>query len=124
MMAWIVVAIGAAIGLLCLFLLLRPAALAPLLRRVFHTGSLYGVALLRLLAGAALIAAAGATAHPLLVELLGWLFVLAGLGLVVIPVRPLRRLADRFGDLSPLWLRCWLLAGLAFGGLLVYTGAA
>lgn len=123
MWQWVLL-IGALICAISLFLILRPAQLPGLLDRVFGSRWLYAAALLRLLLGAALIAAAPGVAFPGAVELCGWLFVLGGLGLVVIPAPLLRRIADWFSALSPLATRLWLILALSFGLFLVYAALA
>jgi hypothetical protein len=100
-------------------LLVRPAAIAGLLARVFVSPWLYGAALLRLLLGAALIASADAVNYSQAVALLGWLFVLGALLLVVIPAPVVSRLARRFARLSPAMSRLWLSGALAMGVFLV-----
>lgn len=123
MWLWVLL-IGALICTISLFLILRPAQLPGLLDRVFGSRWLYGAALLRLLLGAALIAAAPGVAFPAAVELCGWLFVLGGLGLVVIPAPALGRLAAWFSALSPAVTRLWLSLALLFGLFLVYAAVA
>jgi hypothetical protein len=123
MWLWVLL-IGALICAISLFLILRPAQLPGLLDRVFGSRWLYAAALVRLLLGAALIAAAPGVAFPGAVELCGWLFVLGGLGLVVIPAPLLRRIADWFSALSPLATRLWLILALSFGLFLVYAALA
>lgn len=123
MWQWVLL-IGALICAISLFLILRPAQLPGLLDRVFGSRWLYAAALVRLLLGAALIAAAPGVAFPGAVELCGWLFVLGGLGLVVIPAPLLRRIADWFSALSLLATRLWLILALSFGLFLVYAALA
>ena len=110
-----VLMVGLLISATSLYLMVRPGHLRGLLDRVFNSGWLYGVALLRLLLGAGLIASASSVALSGLVELFGWLFALSGLGLVAVPSEPLRAMAAWFGGLSPLASRLWLLLALGFG---------
>ena len=114
-----VFAVGLLVVAVSTTLLVRPAAIAVLLDRVFVTPWLYGAALLRLLLGAALIASADAVNYSQAVALLGWLFVLGALFLVVIPAPVVRRLAGRFARLSPAMSRLWLSGALAMGVFLV-----
>ena len=120
----VVIAVGALVAAISLYLLLWPGKLAGLVERVFGSNWLYGAALLRLLLGAGLIASADTVAFPRAIELIGWLVVLGGLGLVVIPVAPLRRMASWFGGLSPGPARLWLSLALLFGLFLLYAGVA
>ena len=114
-MAGIVLVLGVVLTAGSVYLLFRPDTLRTLLPRVFATRWLYGAALLRLLLGAALIAAAPAVALPGVVAVLGWLFVLGALLLVVVPPRMLRSTVGRFAQLRPLALRLWSGAALALG---------
>ncbi|MCB1677840.1 MAG: hypothetical protein KDI16_04070 [Halioglobus sp.] len=123
-MAIVVLLLGVLLSAGSIYLLLRPDALRALLHRVFATRWLYGAALLRLLLGAALIAAAPAVAFPVAVAVLGWLFVLGALTLVVVPPRALRSTVDWFAQLPPRALRLWLGAALALGLFLACAALA
>lgn len=116
--------VGLLIMAVSLFLLVRPAAIAGLLDRVFATRWLYGAALLRLLLGAALIASADTVKYSQAVALVCWLFVLGALFLVVIPAPVVSRLAGRFARLSPAMSRLWLCGALALGVFLVMAASA
>ena len=118
MQEWVFL-VGLLIMAVSIVLLVRPAAIAGLLDRVFVTPWLYGAALMRLLLGAALIASAHTVNYSQAVALLGWLFVLGALFLVVIPAPVVSRLAGRFARLSPAMSRCWLCGALALGVFLV-----
>lgn len=120
----VVIAVGALVTAVSLYLLLQPDKMAGLLERVFGSSWLYAAALLRLTLGAGLIASADTVAFSRAIELLGWLFVLGGLALVAIPVAPLRRMATWFGGLSPGPARLWLSLALLFGLFLLYAGVA
>jgi len=119
-----VLAVGVLVAGVSLFLWMRVAAMGAVLERVFGSRWLYGVALLRLLLGAGLIASADTVRQPEAVALLGWLFALSGITLVVIPATAMRRMIDWFGSLTPLPARLWLSAGLALGLFLVYAALA
>lgn len=100
---------------------IRPAAMAGLLDKVFATRWLYGAALLRLLLGASLIAAADGVAYPRVIAALGWLMALGGLVLVVVPAPAVARMAAWFGRLSPAMSRLWLSITLLLGLFLIYS---
>lgn len=123
-MPQVVLAIGLAVTSISAYLFLRPVALSGLLDTVFNSRWLYGAALLRLLLGAALLASADTVALPRAVAVSGWLFVLGGLLLVVIPAPPLRRMAAWYAALSATATRAWLCLALAFGLFLVYAAVA
>jgi len=123
-MPLVVLLVGALIASISLYLFVRPTAMPGLLHRVFGTRWLYGAALLRLLLGAALIASAETVAYPRAIALLGWLFVLGGLGLVVIPAPVLRRMVGWFAQLSPAMVRLWLTFAVLFGLFLIFAALA
>ncbi len=116
-----VLLVGALIALTSLYLILQPGRLRGLLDRVFASGWRFGVALLRLLLGAGLIASAHTVALPRVIEVFGWLFVMGGLGLVAIPLPLLQGMARWFSRLSPAATRLWLLLSLSFGLIFVYA---
>lgn len=122
MSAW-VLAVGILVTAMSGFLLLRREQMAPLIDRVFGSRWIYGAALMRLLLGALLIAAAPDANYPRAVALFGWIFALGGLLLVVVPAPVVHRLANRFVDsLSPAAARLWLGAAVVFGLFLVAAG--
>ena len=110
-----VLLVGMLITTISLYLFVRPAAMPGLLHKVFGTRWLYGAALLRLLLGATLIAAAETVAYPRAIATFGWLFVLGALSLVVIPAPVIRRVVAWFAQLSPAMSRLWLLPAVLFG---------
>ena len=116
-----VLVVGALIASTSLYLILQPRQLRVLLDKVFSSWWRFGVALLRLLLGAGLIASAPTVALSKAVEAFGWLFVLGGLGLVAIPAPPLQAMARWFATFSPLATRLWLLLSLAFGLFFIYA---
>jgi hypothetical protein len=119
-----VLAVGLLVAGVSLFLWVRVAAMGAVLERVFNTRWLYGVALLRLLLGAGLIASADAVRHSGAVALCGWLFALAGISLVVIPAPAMRRMVGWFGRLTPGQARIWLSGGIVLGLFLVFAALA
>jgi hypothetical protein len=58
------------------------------------------------------------------VEVCGWLLVFGALMLVVIPAPALRRMAERFANLSAAMTRVWLCLALGFGLWLVHAALA
>ena len=120
-----VLLVGALVMGISLVLMARVETMTALIDRVFGSYWLYGAALLRLLLGAGLIAAAPTVPWSVTVEVIGWLFALGGLTLVVIPREVSHRLATRFaGSLGPLAARLWLSAALLFGAFLVAAALA
>lgn len=119
----VVLGVGILISGVSLYFMACPDRLRLVLDAVFDSRWLYGVALLRLLVGAALIASAASVGYSALVELFGWLFALAGLALLVIPGPLLRRLLGWYTDLSAAMTRIWLGGALLFGLFFIYAWA-
>lgn len=121
----IVLGLGVLVIVASLVLMVRTSYASDLLDKVLDKvlGSkwLYAAALVRLLLGAALIAAADSVRFPALINALGWLMVLGGLLLVVIPPATMERMTGWFGGLSAGWMRMWLLVALLLGLFLVYA---
>jgi len=115
---------GILVSGISLYLFVFPGSMRGLLGRVFATRWLYAAALFRLLLGAALIGSAHTVAYPRAVALAGWLFVLGGLVLVVIPAPVLGRMVGWFARLSPVMARVWLSAAVLFGFFLTYAALA
>jgi hypothetical protein len=107
-----------------LFLLVRTEQAVPLLNKVFATRWIYLAALFRLMLGAALIASAHTVAYPHVIGLIGWLIALGGLLLVAVPQPVWAGMAGWIINQPVLFMRCWLLVGLLFGGFVSYTALA
>jgi hypothetical protein len=116
---YLVPIVGLLLAALSLLVIAQPARLPQWLSRVLRPPWFYLLALLRLLLGAGLIAAAPETARPALVSATGWLLALAALASLAVPRPAQRRLGARFTAL-PHWLqRVCLLGPLALGVALV-----
>ena len=117
----IVLVLGFSVAALSIWGIVRPDRLMGLVSSVLERkwGMLLGV-FLRLILGAALIVAAPISAFPYAFEILGWIVILAALGLAIMGQRYTRRLIAWFDRLAAPMIRLWLLLGLAFGGFLVY----
>jgi len=120
-MSALVLAVGVLLVCLSLYFMALPRRLRVTLDRVYSSRWLYGVALSRLLLGAGLIAAAPSVGYSIQVELAGWLFVLAGLGLVALPPAALRGLVAWFGGLSATLSRLWLSLALLLGLFFIFA---
>jgi hypothetical protein len=114
-MPQLVLAVGVLIICVSFLLMVRVESMGGLLERVLLSHWRYGAALLRLLLGTVLIASADTVAFPGAVALFGWLFVLGGLALVVVPDSAMRPMVGWFARLSPALARLWLSAALVFG---------
>ena len=120
----VVLAIGLLVTVVSGFLFVHPTRLHGLLDTVFGGRWLYGAALMRFLLGAGLIASAETVAFSPVVSLFGWVAVLGGLLLVVIPAKALLRMAAWFTGLSLLMTRLRLCLAIGFGLFLLYAAMA
>jgi len=118
-MQYLVMIVGLLFSGLALLVLCQPRRLPLWLGGALRGARLYGIALLRLLLGAGLIAAAPDTSLPLAVSAVGWLLVLTALILVVIPAPTARRVGQRFAAGPPWRTRLCMLGPLALGLLLL-----
>jgi hypothetical protein len=120
----VVLLIGLLITGASLYLMVRTKSALSLIDIVFATRWIYLAALLRLLLGAALIAAASAVKFPQTITVIGWLMALGGLVLVAVPQEPLYKMGLWFAHLPIFLVRTWLLLGLLFGGFMMYAALA
>ena len=92
-MKYLIIFFGVLILAISLAMLLRPALFIELVRRYAHAAPTHIVAVLvRVVLGIALILFAGHSRFPLALQVIGWLSLLAGLIMAVIP-------RGRLGDL-------------------------
>ena len=120
-MAGFVLFLGGVIAVASLVLMASPQRLTGLLDGVFGSRWIYAAALARLLIGAGLIASAQAVRFPGAIAVIGWLSVLGGLGLVVIPAPAMARITGWFAGLPAGLMRLWLALALLLGLFLVYA---
>lgn len=118
-----VLLLGVAICTVCLFMLIRPRQMVGLADRVFNGRLIYLAALGRLLLGALLIAAAPSVGFSVVVEVLGWLFVLGGLLLVTLPIGVWQRLVGWAVGLPDSAVRLAAILAFAFGAFFVYAAS-
>jgi hypothetical protein len=120
----IVIVMGVAVCALSVWGIQAPARLMQFVARVLGRESGIAVAVAaRLVLGVALLLAASESRAPLAFQTLGWVAIVAAVGLEVMGRRRMRQLVARFDRLSPGFVRLWLLFGLAFGGFMVYGAA-
>ena len=85
-----------------------------------HWG-IYIAVVVRLVLGAALIIVAPASQFPIAFQVLGSIAIIAAVALALLGRERVRRLiVSWIGRLSAAMIRLWLLAGIAFGGFLIY----
>ena len=128
-LGWLCVVVGALIILIRAPLIVWPAKTLDVYGKVLETDArlrALGCVVVALGLGLIVLAWKAATTESSLVFVLGWLFLLAGLWLLVFPAS-YRRLFESLMDVmtrsaDPAVLRLVGLAGTAFGILLVYAG--
>lgn len=120
-MATLAAVVGVVIVLVSLILLVAPAALQSRLPALFSGARLYLIAIARLLIGSLLLAVAAESRHPEIMAGLGWLTVLAGLLLFVIPPDTMARIVAWYARLPAWQLRAMVPLALAYGGYIVYA---
>ena len=115
-----VLVFGCLIVALCAWGIAKPDRLMNLVTSALDQrwGMIFGVGI-RLLLGAALIIAAPSSKFPVAFTVLGWVAIIAAIGLLVMGPETVRKLIDWFGALQIAMLRGWLLFGMAFGAFLI-----
>ncbi|MDX1403487.1 MAG: hypothetical protein R3192_03065 [Woeseiaceae bacterium] len=97
---------------------------AKLMHIVYTTATrswgIYLAVVLRLLLGAALIVASPASRFSLFFETLGWIAIIAAIGIMLMGRARMRQFVLWFKDMRPAWIRALLIFGIALGALLVY----
>lgn len=113
--------VGLVVGALSLWGMVAPTKLIRLVQRVMEQRSgIYVAISMRLLLGVALIVCASVSRFPTTFMVLGWIAVIAAIGLALIGRAGMRRLVTWFDRFPPLFVRLWLVLGLVFGVFLVY----
>lgn len=117
----VVIVFGIAICTGSLLGLVQPEKLMHVVYTTANKG--WGIQLavaLRLALGFALIIAAPASRFPLIFEILGWIVIIAAIGIILMGRARLSRFVGWFRQMTPAMIRTWLIFGVAFGVLLVY----
>lgn len=81
----------------------------------------YGAVLARLILGVVLLITAADSRFPLAFEVLGWVAIVAAIGLAITGWKRLRAFLGWFLRCPAVFVRLWLAAGAAFGGFLIYS---
>ena len=116
-----VIGFGAIISLICLTGVVLPSQLLHAVLAAWqYRAALVVAVMVRLTLGVLLVLAAPHGRFPLAFEILGWLAIMAALLLPLFGRERIGRLLDGWSRRSSLAIRLWSLAGLAFGGFLVY----
>ena len=121
-MTQLIIIFGALVLIAGLLILINPQIIFGYLRDNLHKPALhFGAVVGRLVLGALLISQASLARFPLLIEVLGWLSIVAALGLAAIGCKKFQRLmAWALSFINPYGRIGGVLAA-AFGAFLIYT---
>jgi hypothetical protein len=112
---------GALIAVMCLWGLVAPKQLLGLVRRVADNSAGLGVAIaVRILLGAVLLTAAQVAKFPMTFTILGWVAIVAAIGLLIMGQSGMVKLVAWVARWPEAIIRTWLVFGLAFGAFLIY----
>ncbi len=117
----VVLVLGVTVLVLSLWGMYSPASLMKMVSQTMDRAyGMYIAVIVRLVLGAALIIAAPVSHFPTVFLILGWIAIVAAVGLVLIGRERVRRTIRWFERHSVAAIRLWLLFGMAFGAFLVY----
>jgi hypothetical protein len=117
----VVLAMGIVVSALSLWGLFVPDKMMKLVTGIMDRDwGIHFAVVVRLFLGAALIIAAPRSRFPAIFEIIGWIAIVAAVGIVFMGRGRLQRFVAWFHRLSPAMIRTWLLFGIAFGAFLVY----
>ena len=117
----IVLLLGVVIFGLSAWGMYSPESLVKLVTRTMNESyGMYLAVIVRLILGASLIVVAPVSRFPIVFAVLGWIAIVAAVGLVFIGRDNVRRILAWFGRFSNSMIRLWLVFGMAFAGFLIY----
>ena len=117
----IVLLLGVVIFGLSAWGMYSPESLVKLVTRTMNESyGMYLAVIVRLMLGASLIVVAPVSRFPIVFAVLGWIAIVAAVGLVFIGRDNVRRILAWFGRFSNSMIRLWLVFGMAFAGFLIY----
>jgi hypothetical protein len=117
----VVMAMGAAISLLCAVGLFVPVQLVSAVKAAWaHQAAIYLAVIIRLAVGLLLVFVASQSRFPLAFELFGWIAVVAALLVPVVGRQRIDQFIGWWERRSPFSVRLWSLVGLVFGVFLMY----
>lgn len=118
----IVLVFGAAICVLSVWGMFAPDRLLKFVDSVLgRPQGIYVAVVVRLFLGVALIIAAANSRFPQTFQVLGWITIIAAIGLAIMGWKRLRAFVAWFMGFPKLLIRLWLILGVAFGGFLIYA---
>lgn len=117
----IIVLLGISIFALCAAGIYSPSRLINLVRSTWaRVWALYVAIGVRLLLGIALVVIAADSRFPVIFEILGWITILASIGIIFVGRERIGRIIDKFGNIPATITRLWLIGGLLFASFLIY----
>ena len=120
-MTLLVLLVGIFILGTCLAFFVSPSLVEELIVWLGRQRNLYGVVALRLLFGLLLVAGASQTHYPVAIEVLGYLFIAAGVLLAVLPPARVRSITEYFLNRSHAVVRSWVLLPMVLGIFIVLS---
>ncbi len=100
---------------------IKPDALIGLVRRVMSGGGMTVAVVARLLLAALLWLTASVSQTPLVFRVLAIVALLAAIGLPIVGTQRVSKLIEWFADRPSGLVRAWCLAGVAFGGFMLWS---
>lgn len=117
----VVLVLGITVLLLAAWGMVSPGALIKMVRNAMDQRyGMYLAVIVRLILGAALIIVAPVSRFPVVFSVLGWLTLIAAVGVIIVGRERIRRVIAWFARSSNSMIRLWLLFGMAFAVFLIY----
>ena len=118
----VVLALGAIICLMSLWGFVAPEKLWKMIDDVMEKDwAIHFAVIMRLLLGAALIIAAPQSRFPVVVEVLGWIAIVAAVAILFMGRNRMKKFIAWFQRMTSTMTRVWLVFGFAFGVFLIYA---
>lgn len=118
-----IAAIGLLILAMSLFGMIAPGGFRGLMHRFLAVDQVIAFAAgIRLVMGAIFILGADATRVPIATQIIGWITIAAAIGVVFMGRERMVRFAEWWLRRPDVFLRTWLIAGIAFGAFIVWLG--
>lgn len=118
----VVLAFGVVICLVSLWGFVAPEKLWNLINGVMEKDwAIHVAVIMRLLLGAALIIAAPQSRFPGVMEVLGWIAIVAAIAILFMGRDRMKKFIAWFQRMTNTMVRVWLVFGFAFGAFLVYA---
>jgi hypothetical protein len=118
----VVLALGAFICLFSVWGFFAPDKIWKMINGVMEKDwAIHVAVIMRLLLGAALIIAAPQSRYPEVMEVLGWIAIIAAVAILFMGRDRLKKFIAWFQRMTNTMVRVWLVFGFAFGAFLVYA---